>query len=253
MSLNLNHFLDKVTTPISFGNLRSYQIKRYFKIFININYIFGFLYAFYFYIRSPRITHMFERRLWAFECWAILSFYGLFIYLFYLEKSALEEQRGLYRFTQIQARDLVEAPADKVITWLRSLEKNPKKYQFNTHQGIEILSGSLTVPGSTFSTQEIFFGVTVCLKFRVTKVKKTEFEFEVIAPKWLMKMGVKGMFQVQPVNTSQTILKLVIFNKAKGFFLRTLSTFFLYLSPVRLIVANQILKEVRFIKRQVEE
>ncbi len=253
MSLNLNHFLDKVTTPISFGKLRSYQIKRYFKIFININYIFGFLYAFYFYIRSPRTTHMFERRLWAFECWAILSFYGLFIYLFYLEKSALEEQRGLYRFSQIQARELIEVPANKVTAWFRSLEKNPNKYQFKTHQGVEILSGSLTKPGSIFMTREIFLGVTTCLKFRVTKIKNTEFEFEVISHIWLMKMGVKGKIQVQPVNNSQTILKLVVFNKTQGFFLRTLSTVLLYLSPVRLIVANQILKEVKFIKQQVEE
>ncbi len=253
MSLNLNHFLDKVTTPVTFGKMRSYQVKRYFKIFININYIFGFLYAFYFYIRSPRTTQMFERRLWAFECWAILSFYGLFIYLFFLEKSALEGQRGLYRFSQIQARGVIDASVEKVIAWFKFLEKNPKKYQFNTHQGVEILSGSLTKPGSIFATREIFFGVTIRLKFRVTKVKNTQFEFEVIAPKWLRKMGIKGKFLLVPVSKSQTILQLMVFNETKNFLLRVISTLFLYLSPVRLIVATQISREVGFIKKQVEK
>jgi|GEM_PF-5171869 len=253
MSLNLNHFLDKVTTPISFGEMRSYQIKRYFKIFININYIFGFLYAFYFYIRSPRTTQMFERRLWAFECWTILSFYGLFIYLFFLEKSALEEQRGLYRFSQIQAREVIDASVEKVVAWFKFLEKNPKKYRFNTHQGIEVLFGSLAKKESIFVTRETFFGVIIHLKFRVTKVTNTQFEFEVMAPKWLMKMGIKGKFLLVPVSKSQTILKLMVFNETKNFLLRVLSTLFLYLSPVRLIVATQIMKEVRFIKKQVEE
>jgi hypothetical protein len=252
MPINLNRVLDQITTPVSFGKPNTRQVKKYFKIFINFNYIAGFIYAFYFFITTSRVENMFERRLWAFECWLILSLYGLFIYLFYLEKSALEEQRGLYRFMHIQALKVIEAPMDKVINWFNSLADEPEQYQFNSHQGVKLLKGSLTQKGSIFETKERFLGVMIGLKFRVSKVTDNQFEFKLIEPKWLKNIGVQGRFEVQPLVEERSRLELVVFNSSKTFFGRIFAALFLYLSPVRLAISKQIRKEVRFIKRQVE-
>lgn len=253
MPINLNRLLDQITTPVSFGKPNARQMKKYFKIFINFNYITGFIYAFYFFITTSRQNNMFERRLWAFECWLILSFYGLFIYLFYLEKSALEDHRGLYRFMHIQALKIVEAPVDEVTDWFKSLTEHPEKYQFRSHQGIELLKGSLTTKGSVFETKEKFFGITLRLKFKVSKVTDNQFEFKLIEPKWLKKMGVRGRFEVLPLVRDQSRLELVVFNKANTFFGRIFAALIIYLSPIRIAISKQIRKEVRFIKRQVEK
>jgi len=252
MPINLNRFLDTITTPISFGKPKPYQLKRYFKLFINVNYIAGFLYAFYFYLTSPRATQMFERRLWALECWVILSLYGIFIYLFYVEKSALESQ-GLFRFTQIQAKCLINASMERVENWFKQLEKDPKLYRFDTHQGVEVVEGNLSQVGSVFTTKESFLGIMIELKFKVSKVTKNSYEFVVISPGWLKKLEVMGKFALLPVTKNQTILQLLVFNKTNSFFSRIVSMLFLYLSPVRLLIAKQIDKEVRLVKEGVEK
>jgi hypothetical protein len=248
----LNKFLSKITTPISFGKPRTYHLKRYFKIFINLNYIGGFLYAFYFYIRSSRQTHMLERRLWANESWSILTFYGLFIYLFYLERSALEDQPGLYRFTQIKAQQVVNNSASQLKNWFKSLKENPDSYEFDSHLGVLVETGSLSESGAIFSTQEVFAGLKFKFKFKVVEVTQNKFEFKLIEPKWLSSLGIKGKFELVPVDEKQTILKLVIFNKAHDYFTRVVAMIFLYLSPVRFLIAKQINKETEFVKQKVE-
>ena len=253
MPIILNKFLSKITTPISFGRPRGYQLKRYFKIFINFNYIAGFLYAFFFYIRSSRDTQMFERRLWAQECWTILTLYGLFIYLFYLERSAIENQPGLYRFSQIKAQRLINASNYEVKQWLKNLEKNPKKYNFDTHQGFQLKSGTLSEPTSVFKTQEIFAGLKFSFNFQVTEVSQNKFEFKLIKPSWLASLGIKGKFKTVPVSDQQTILQLIIFNQANDYFTRVVAMLFLYLSPVRFLIAKQINKEVKFVKSSIEQ
>lgn len=252
MPILLNKFINKLTTPVAFGKPKSYQLKRYFKIFINLNYIAGFIYAFQFYIRSPRSTHMAERRLWALESWTILTFYGFFIYLFYLEKSAVENQPGLYRFTQIKAQSSIDSSAKKIQEWLESLEKDPKKYKFDSHQGVQVESGMLSEPGSIFSTQEIFAGIKLNFQFKVLEASNNRFEFKLIQPKWLAGFGIKGKFELVPVSTEQTILKLIIFNKPPDYFIGAIAILFLYLSPIRLLIAKQINKEVDFTKQSIE-
>jgi hypothetical protein len=64
-----------------------------FKRFIHINYITGFLYAFYFYITSSKTTEMYTRRLWAYECWIILTLYGIFIWLFAMDSNNKIQQK----------------------------------------------------------------------------------------------------------------------------------------------------------------
>ena len=252
MSLNLNQVFDRLTTPVSFGKPNARQLKKYFKLFINFNYITGFIYAFYFFLTTPRNTQMLERRLWAFECWLILSFYGLFIYLFYLEKSALENQRGLFRFMHIQALEIIDQPQKKVVAWLKTLDTKPSNYQFDSHQGIEVLEGSLSTEGSKFFTKEKFLGIVMQLQFKVVSVDKDLFEFALIGPKWLRKLGVKGRFVVLPVSDGQSRLELVVYSRAKTFVTRIVSALVLFLSPARLLISRQITKEVKFIKQSVE-
>lgn len=60
------------------------KAKHYFYLFIHINFLSGFLYAFFHFLTTPKSIFL-SRRLWAYECWIILSFYCLFIYLILLE------------------------------------------------------------------------------------------------------------------------------------------------------------------------
>lgn len=231
---------------------KPYQIKNWFKLFIHFNYLAGFLYAFYYFVTTPRSSQMFVRRLWAYECWLILSFYGLFIYLFYLEKSALDEERGLFRFMKIRATALIEAGKDELLTWFDQIAAEPQQYQFKTHQGVSIESGSLTEPGSVFTTQEKFLGITLKLRFTVTAADPAlGLEFKLITPglSWL---GIRGRFDYQLLEPKLIRLDLTIFNHPSTFLKRIVSGAF-YLSPLRLLVARQISREVRFIRRGVEE
>ncbi len=56
------------------------KYKKYLFTFIHLFFISGILYAFFHFATTPK-TQMFYRRLWAYESWIILSFYGLFVYL----------------------------------------------------------------------------------------------------------------------------------------------------------------------------
>jgi hypothetical protein len=56
------------------------KIKRYFYMFIHLNFITGLLYAFWHFLDTPK-SIMETRRLWAYESWIIGSLYCLFVYL----------------------------------------------------------------------------------------------------------------------------------------------------------------------------
>src|SRR3989344_8962604 len=60
--------------------MRLPPIKRYFFLTIHMVFLASILYAFYHFIRTPRVDSL-NRRLWAYENWIIISFYGLFVYL----------------------------------------------------------------------------------------------------------------------------------------------------------------------------
>ncbi|MBN1168376.1 hypothetical protein JXA63_00645 [Candidatus Woesebacteria bacterium] len=59
--------------------------RKLYYFFIHTFFISGIFYAFAKFIRTPRIE-MFQRRLWAYENWIIISFYLLFVYLILTEK-----------------------------------------------------------------------------------------------------------------------------------------------------------------------
>ncbi|MBD3250041.1 MAG: hypothetical protein GF381_00495 [Candidatus Pacebacteria bacterium] len=235
--------------------LKPYCVKKYFKLFINLNYLFGFGYAFYFFITTPRKGAVLVRRLWAYECWLILSFYGLFIYLFYLEKSALERHRGLGRFLSIQALELTQASSQDLKDYFQNIAARPDQYSFKTHQGITPVSGRIDQPGSVFKTQEKFAGLTLELTFRTLEVDQSDpiksFVFELIEPGFLNWLNLQGKFAFSQLDRNLTKLSLTIFNRPDNFFARIASTLF-YLSPIRIVISRQINREVKFICQQVE-
>lgn len=67
---------------------KSMKLKRWFYLFLHLNFISGFFYAFYHFLNTPRSIFL-DRRLWAYESWIILSFYGLFIFLILFEQEKL--------------------------------------------------------------------------------------------------------------------------------------------------------------------
>jgi hypothetical protein len=70
------------------------KIKRYFYFLTHLNFISGFLYAFYHFVRTPR-SIMINRRMWAYESWIILSFYSLFIYLILIDKGEVVAKKKI--------------------------------------------------------------------------------------------------------------------------------------------------------------
>jgi len=75
--------------------------KKYFYLFIHFNFLSGFIYALYHFLSTPKSIFL-SRRLWAYECWIILSFYCLFIFLILLEKDirikqAIKERVNIFR------------------------------------------------------------------------------------------------------------------------------------------------------------
>jgi len=62
------------------------NIKKYIYLFLHLSYIAGFFYAFFQFLSNPRVEIL-GRRLWAYECWIILSFYLIFLFfILYAEK-----------------------------------------------------------------------------------------------------------------------------------------------------------------------
>ncbi len=77
------------------------KYKKYFYLFVHLNFLVGFFYAFFHFLTTSRSIFL-SRRLWAYECWIILSFYFLFIYLIILDqeisvKTVLKERLRLFK------------------------------------------------------------------------------------------------------------------------------------------------------------
>ena len=80
------------------------KLRNRFYLFLHLNYIVGFIYAFARFISTPRAT-LGVRRLWAYECWIILSFYFLLFYLILIER---EKAASLFsRFKKLLAANLL--------------------------------------------------------------------------------------------------------------------------------------------------
>lgn len=77
------------------------KYKKYFYLFVHLNFLVGFLYAFIHFLTTSRSIFL-SRRLWAYECWIILSFYCLFVYLIMLDeeisvKAVLKKRLALFK------------------------------------------------------------------------------------------------------------------------------------------------------------
>lgn len=79
------------------------RLKKFFYLFIHLFFLSGILYAFYYFIGTPK-TDMLDRRLWAYETWIILCFYGCFVYLTSLSRT---EIRGKIRVRVDRFREIL--------------------------------------------------------------------------------------------------------------------------------------------------
>lgn len=62
------------------------KLKKYFYYFLHLQFVTGIFYAFAHFVTTSRKFNFFERRLWAYETWIILSFYSLFLFLTMVER-----------------------------------------------------------------------------------------------------------------------------------------------------------------------
>ncbi len=77
------------------------KIKQFFYGAIHITFVSSILYAFYHFVRTPRIFIV-TRRMWAYEFWIIISFYALFIYLILTDREGrLKRREVLEKFQRI--------------------------------------------------------------------------------------------------------------------------------------------------------
>ena len=91
-------FYNKVTTV---------TIKKSRAVFFRLlqfNYLVGLLYAFLKFLTTSR-ADVLSRRLWAYECWVIISFYSIFYYLVFLEHE--KKLSFLQRFRKIMEVNLL--------------------------------------------------------------------------------------------------------------------------------------------------
>jgi len=83
------------------------KLKKLIHFLIHLFFVSGMLYAFYYFIETPK-TNMLHRRLWAYEAWIILCFYGCFAYLAFLSeptrKSKLKNK--IARFKEVLGLNL---------------------------------------------------------------------------------------------------------------------------------------------------
>jgi len=216
--------------------------------FIHITFITGFVYAFYFYFNSPKSTLMVERRLWAKECWTIISWYGVFIYLFLLDKSAEERTKGMKKLNKIKKSVIVNSSKTKLVKWFSNLSQEPSAYSFDSHEGIFPINGDLTKKGSTFATKEKFSLFTLKLMFEVIHVDQDKFEFQLVQP--LKILNIAGSFDIKKLSRDKTRLSLSVYSN--GTVLQKILSLLLFLSPARFLVGKQIRKEVEFVKSNLE-
>ncbi len=126
--------------------------------------------------------------------------------------------------------------------WFLSLADYPERYQFETHAGFRFTQGRFGQSGARFQTEERFHGVPVVLKFELTEVRATRFDFRLRGPL----SAIWGFFELNALSPDVTRLRLGV--GADGWAARGV----LGLPPVKRAVQAQIAAEVCHIARAME-
>ena len=145
---------------------------------------------------------------------------------------------------ELSARVVVDAPPEEVRDWFTSLEKEPERYEFGTHEGFEFVEGSFGALGARFRTREQFLFLKRELLFEITGIHESQFTFRLIRP---ISMGIWGRFQIDEWAKGETRLSLEI-----GSATRT-GRLALRFYPVAVAIQRQIDGEVDHIKRSIEQ
>ena len=219
--------------------------KRHFKTFIHLNFIIGIIYAFYHYVRTPKSVDMYTRRLWAAETWIIFTLYSIFIYLFSIEIASEDGEPVLYRLFRIKRFVDIRKSKEEVKKTFDYIQQNPKKYSFDTHEGIFPVEGNLTQPGSLFKTKERFWYIPLTLTFTTLGTSEEAFEFKLIKP--LKNLEIIGEFRLQKLQENKTRLFVTIYSENENI-LNHLALALIFITPIRTIISRQLKKELKFIK-----
>jgi hypothetical protein len=220
--------------------------KKHFKTFIHLNFISGFLYAFYHYARTPKSVDMPTRRLWAAETWIIFTLYSIFIYLFSLEVASENGEPLLRKLFKIRRSIVIRKSKKEMIDVFDYIQNNPNKYSFKTHRGIFPVKGKFTSKGSVFQTKERFGFLPITLTF--TTIGKTEDGFEFKLTKPLKNLEVLGEFNVREIGENKSRLFLSVYSE-NDCAVNHILLAFIFISPTRMLISNQLNRELKFIRR----
>jgi hypothetical protein len=231
--------------------IRKITIKEpHFKTFIHVNFIIGILYAFYHFIRTPKAVDMATRRMWAYETWIVFTLYSLFIYLFSLEVASEDGEPVLHKLFRIKKYIETDAKPTDLSEYFRSIEKNPQKYSFDTHQGVYPIEGNLSEKGAIFETREKFLFFPIRLKFETLKTGDNFFAFRLIEPFKLL--NIKGRFYIRETEEGSTNIYLAVYSKTAGM-MEHIFLGLIFVSPIRILIRKQLKRELDFIKNEVEK
>jgi hypothetical protein len=149
----------------------------------------------------------------------------------------------------IQTTANIRSTREEFLNFFKKLLKDPTLYQFSTHKGFIPIEGPINKVGSKFKTEETFAGVKIVLFFETTRIdENSHFEFKLIEPFKSAKIIGRFLYKIQDEMIN---LNLTISSNAKSFF-EKIAASLVFFTPIRLLVRNQINKEVLHIKESVE-
>jgi len=151
---------------------------------------------------------------------------------------------------RITKKIFINASEKKVLDYFEHISKNPTDYSFETHAGIFPVKGDFTKSGAIFKTKEKFLNVPIELTFKTLNAKKkNSFDFQLIYP--FKRLDICGRFYHVKVSENKTWLQLSAFSKTTSI-LNCLLLIAVFIFPLRTIIARQLRKELRFIKKSIE-
>lgn len=140
----------------------------------------------------------------------------------------------------ITAQADVQVDMQSARAWFLTLKTHPERYQFATHAGFRFTQGSFGEIGARFRTQEHFHGLQFTLRFILTQVEATRFQFR------LEHLPIWGAFTLDPQGAQSTRLQLDVGGNT------SVGRCLLRCPPVYQAVKRQIQGEVAHIKTSME-
>jgi hypothetical protein len=152
---------------------------------------------------------------------------------------------------KISANAFIHCSKTDFKKYFQTLLNDPKKYSFGSHKGFIPIKGDIADKGSTFKTKERFLFFFINLFFETIEAdEESHLKFWLTKP--LRQARIVGEFSYEVIDKKEILLTLTVTNVPANFFSKFLASLVFY-TPIRLLVKNQITKEVKFIKQSVEK